>query len=51
MNKISCPNCGSYAVTPTGKPDDDNLVEYHCEDCGEYFVDEVEEEILEDDTL
>lgn len=36
----SCPHCGSYAVVPTSKPDEETgLCEYRCEDCGEYFVD------------
>jgi len=34
----SCPNCGSYSVTPTTPPHDGKC-EYRCDDCGEYFVD------------
>lgn len=36
-----CPECGSYATQPTDQPaDDEGLVEFHCADCGHYFVDE-----------
>ena len=37
-SKVSCPECGSYAVTPTTQPPD-VWCEYHCDDCGHYFVD------------
>lgn len=45
--EISCPECGRYAVTATGDPDEDGLVEYRCDDCGHYFVDKAapEEEL------
>jgi transposase-like protein len=39
----SCPNCGSYAVTPTTAPVDGQC-EYRCDDCGEYFVAEAGED-------
>lgn len=36
----SCPHCGSFAIQPTGKPDEETgQCEYWCEDCGEYFAD------------
>ena len=37
-DKVSCPACGSYSVTPTTPPHDGKC-EYRCDDCGEYFVD------------
>ncbi len=37
--EISCPECGSYAITPTTKPGDGQC-EYRCDDCGHYFVDQ-----------
>lgn len=37
-DKVSCPACGSYAVTPTTPPDEMEQCEYRCDDCGEYFV-------------
>jgi len=43
MNNASCPNCGSYEVTPTTAPIEDEC-EYHCDDCGEYFVGDAPEE-------
>jgi len=42
-NIPSCPECGSYAISPTTEPED-NLVEYRCDDCGHYFVAAVPEE-------
>ena len=35
---LTCPECGSYAVTVVLE-DDDGLAEYRCKDCGYYFVD------------
>jgi transposase-like protein len=40
----SCPECGSYAILPTSDPDEEGQVEFHCDDCGEYFVDEFPKE-------
>jgi transposase-like protein len=40
----TCPYCESDNVTQTTPCDDDNQQEYHCEDCGEYFTDECEDE-------
>mgnify|MGYP001570236386 FL=1 len=34
---ISCPHCGSFSVTPTTAPKNDQC-EYRCDDCGEYFI-------------
>ena len=36
--QTSCPECGSYAVTPTTRISDGRC-EYRCDDCGHYFVD------------
>jgi len=41
--EISCPNCGSYSVTPTTPQDETGKCEYCCYDCGEYFVDNAPE--------
>ena len=35
---VSCPECGSYSVTPTTRPAQGQC-EYRCDDCGHYFVD------------
>lgn len=40
--QVSCPECGSYAVTVT-QAEGDNA-EYRCDDCGHYFVDAAPEE-------
>ena len=42
IDKISqCPQCGCPEVEPTwSEPDEDNQMEYHCSECGEYFIDE-----------
>ena len=34
-----CPECYSPEVEPVSDPDDDGFVEYHCSECGHYFVD------------
>lgn len=38
---LSCNHCGSVALEPCAKPDEDGLVEYRCGDCGHYQVSEV----------
>ncbi len=39
---ITCPFCKSDDCNITGRPDEDNQVEYRCEDCGEYFFENAE---------
>jgi hypothetical protein len=34
-----CPECESSATVPTDESDEEGLVEFHCLDCGHYFVD------------
>ncbi len=36
---VYCPICGSPNVEPTTDVGELGLREYHCIDCGEYFVD------------
>jgi len=43
----SCPNCGSYSVTPTTPPHDGKC-EYRCDDCGEYFVGDAPPDMMDD---
>jgi transposase-like protein len=43
MNNVSCPYCGSYAVISTTAPIEGEC-EYLCDECGEYFVSEAEDE-------
>jgi transcription elongation factor Elf1 len=40
---MTCMFCDSRNVRPT-MPPNRNLTLYHCDDCGEYFVDEVTRE-------
>ena len=35
---MKCPYCECTDVEMTDEPDEDNQVEYHCLECGEYFV-------------
>lgn len=39
---MQCPYCKCPEVETTGDPDEDGQVEYHCLECGEYFVDAAE---------
>lgn len=38
LEELICPECGSYEVYPTMGPNADGMTEYHCDDCGHYFV-------------
>jgi len=40
---VFCPECDSPECYPTGEPDEDGLVEYHCQGCGHYFIDQAQE--------
>ena len=44
---MQCMYCDCPECEPTDDPDEDGQVEYHCPECGEYFVAEADDPVSE----